>query len=109
MPLTREFRKTVLARAQKDARFRRALLEEAVDAFLSGEVEVGKTLLRDTIHATMTFAGLAEALGKSSKSLQRMLGPRGNPTAEHIFGMIKVLQDHERLRLRVKTAKTKAA
>ena len=109
MPLTRHFRKTILSRAQKDAGFRHAMLEEAVEAFLSGEVEAGKILLRDYIHVTITFAGLAKALRKSSKSLQRMLGPRGNPTADHIFGMMKVLQQHERLRLRVKTARTKAA
>lgn len=32
---------------------------------------------------------LTEAVGKSAKSLQRMLGPKGNPTAESLFAMIK--------------------
>ena len=40
---------------------------------------------------------LARKLKKPSKSLHRMLGPQGNPTAENLFGIIKVLQAHERL------------
>lgn len=39
---------------------------------------------------------LTEAVGKSAKSLQRMLGPKGNPTTESLFAMIKALQDAER-------------
>jgi hypothetical protein len=31
-----------------------------------------------------------------------MLGPRGNPTAESLFAIIKVLQDAERITLAVK-------
>ncbi len=38
-------------------------------------------MLRDYVNTTITFDGLAQASGKPSKSLQRMLGPRGNPTA----------------------------
>jgi hypothetical protein len=41
---------------------------------------------------------LAEALGKPSKSLQRMLGPRGNPTGESIFDISKPLQAAEQVR-----------
>ena len=34
-----------------------------------------------------------------------MLGARGNPTAESLFGIIKVLQDVEHVHLQVKVAK----
>jgi hypothetical protein len=37
MPLTRDFKETIQERASRDARFREALLKEAVDALLSGE------------------------------------------------------------------------
>ncbi len=47
MPLTRDFKETILERARRDAAFREALLREAVDALLSGDVETGKTVLRD--------------------------------------------------------------
>jgi len=40
---------------------------------------------------------------KTSKSIHRMLGPRGNPRAENILEIIKILQIHERVTLIVKT------
>ncbi|MEX0914999.1 MAG: hypothetical protein WDZ60_03830, partial [Wenzhouxiangellaceae bacterium] len=109
MALTRDFRETVLARVQTDGRFRRALLIEAIDAFLSGDVATGKAVLRDYVNATIGFEGLAEKLGKDSKSLQRMLGPRGNPRAENIFAVIRVLQDEEDITLHVRAGKCEVA
>jgi len=109
MVLTRSFRETIQARAQSDAAFRRAMLTEAVNELLAGALDAGKAMLRDYINATIGFAALADALGKSSKSLQRMLGPRGNPRAENIFAIIRVLQDIDDVRLQVKIAKSKAA
>jgi hypothetical protein len=38
-----------------DAKFAEALLREGVDAMLSGDVETGKTILRDYIKATVGF------------------------------------------------------
>ncbi|HEX9812287.1 MAG TPA: transcriptional regulator [Burkholderiales bacterium] len=108
MSITRKFRETVLARARDDRRFREAMLTEAVNELLAGDLQAGKAMLRDYVNATVTFDGLARALRKPSKSLQRMLGPAGNPTAESIFGIIKVLQESERLRLQVKAAKKAA-
>ena len=46
----------------------------------TGEHDVAKILLRDLVHATLGFEGLAERLDKSSKSLRWMLSVRGNPT-----------------------------
>ena len=109
MALTREFKETLMLRARRDVKFRRALLKEAVEAFLSGDLETGKSVLRDYINATVTFEGLARSLGKESKSLHRMLGPKGNPTAENIFAVIKALQDAEDVHFQVRTEKTKAA
>ena len=44
--LTREFRATTLARARRDPAFGRALLVEAVNAYLGGEEAAGKAILR---------------------------------------------------------------
>ena len=52
MTLTRDFKKSVLERAQKDSVFKNGLLEEATNELLSGNLEVGKALLRDYINAT---------------------------------------------------------
>jgi hypothetical protein len=60
-------------------KFAETLLREGVDAMLSGDVETGKTILRDTITATVGFEKLGEATDTSPKSLIRMFGPRGNP------------------------------
>ncbi len=108
MPITREFRETVLARAQTDRQFRQAMLTEAINELLAGDLAAGKAMLRDYINATITFDRLAKVLKKPSKSLQRMLGPRGNPTAESIFGIIKALQGAEQVQLQVKAAKKAA-
>jgi len=109
MVLTREFRKTVVQRVQKDARFRRALLIEAVDALLESNLATGKALLRDYINATIGFEALADRLDKDSKSIHRMLGPKGNPRADNMFAIIKVLQDMDEVRLQVKAVTSKAA
>jgi len=109
MVLTRDFRETVAKRIQKDARFRRALLVEAVEALLESDLMTGKALLRDYVNATIGFEALADALDKDSKSIHRMLGPKGNPRADNIFAIIKVLQDTDAVRLQVKVIKSQAA
>ncbi len=101
MPLTRDFRETVLARAQRDAEFREGLLNEGIGALLNGEVDVGKALLRDYINATVGFDELGRLTGKPSKSLMRMFGPNGNPQARNLFEVINQIQRHEGVRLHV--------
>ncbi|MCY3824588.1 MAG: hypothetical protein OXG62_12035 [Nitrospinae bacterium] len=49
MPLTQDFRETIQARVERDLGFRQELLKEGVECLLSGEVEVGKAVLRDFI------------------------------------------------------------
>jgi hypothetical protein len=85
MALTKEFRETVYRRAQRDAAFRKAMLTEAVNAYLGGDEATGKAALRDVINATIGFEQLAAAVRKPSKSLHRMLGPRGNPNTANFF------------------------
>jgi len=105
MPLTRNFKETVMARVQNDPAFRKALLIEAIEAFLAGDVATGKSLLRDCINATMGFNALATALGRSPKSVMRMLGPSGNPQAQNLFEIIALLQREEGVELKVRFAK----
>jgi hypothetical protein len=49
MALTKTFRDTVRARAQKDSVFRRELLREALNALVEGDLETGKAILRNYI------------------------------------------------------------
>jgi DNA-binding phage protein len=105
MPLTRDFRETVIPRIQKSQIFRRAMLREAVDCLLSGEVDVGKSMLRDFIKATCGYAALARATDIPVKSLIRMFGPSGNPHARNLFLVMACLQKTEGIRLQVKPSK----
>lgn len=101
MALTREFTDTVKTRLESDGEFRLALLKEAMDNFLEGDVATGKALLRDYINATLGFEKLAALVATPSKSLHRMLGPNGNPRAANLFRMLAVLQKAERVGAKV--------
>jgi DNA-binding phage protein len=92
MALTRSFKETVQARAQRDPAFREALLTEAVDALLAGDVDTGKAVLRDFINATIGFERLASETKMPPKSLMRMFSRTGNPNARNLFRVISALQ-----------------
>jgi DNA-binding phage protein len=68
---------------------------------LTGDVDTGKAILRDYIKATVGFEKLAEATHTPPKSLIRMFGPRGNPQARNLFGVIGYLQKQAGVELRV--------
>lgn len=92
MPLTKDFKETVRARAGRDPDFRAALLIEATEQLLAGDLETGKAVLRDYINATVGFEKLARETGTPSKSLMRMLGPKGNPRASNLLAVLGNLQ-----------------
>jgi len=104
MALTRDFKETIVARVKRDPAFRKALLREAIDTLLSGDVETGKSILRNFINATIGFDKLGRATKHSPKSLMRMLGPDGNPQADNLFAIVAHLQDVEGIRLQVRAA-----
>ena len=105
MPLTRDFKKTIQARIEHDLGFREALLEEGVECLLAGDVETGKSVLRDYVNATIGFSELGKLTDKSPKSLMRMLGPHGNPQARNLFEIIGCLQEREGLHLKVQAVR----
>ena len=61
MPLTKDFRETIRERAQREPRFRKALLREAMELMLSGDEKTGRAILRNCIDATVGFRRLEEA------------------------------------------------
>lgn len=105
--LTGSVRELIDGYIASDPAFREALIQEAVEAMLSGDVETGKTILRDYIKATDGFEKLGRAIGTPPKSLIRMFGPRGNPQARNLFGVIGYLQKRDGLTLRVTTGHRK--
>lgn len=104
MALTRKFKVTIKARAERDHAFRKELLREGVECLLAGDMDTGKTILRDYINATVGFVELAQVVDRSPKSLMRMLGPSGNPQARNLFEIVAYLQQREGVRFHVKAA-----
>jgi DNA-binding phage protein len=92
MPLTRDFRETVRARAQRDRAFREALFREAIDLLLAGDLKIAKAQLRNYINATVGFDHLAKTTGTPPKSLMRMVSPHGNPRANNLLSVVVALQ-----------------
>ena len=92
MPLTKSFNETVKADLQSSPDFRRALLREAVAWMVMGDLETGKSVLRQYINGTIGFIKLGDDLGRSPKVLMRMFSPSGNPQARNLFEIIAHLQ-----------------
>ncbi len=108
MPLTVSFNEMVRERASRDPAFRAALFSEAIAALLESDLETAKAALHAYINATIGYAAPAKTIRISPKSLMRMFGPNGNPTAANLFGVIGVLQKKTGVRLEVR-AKASAA
>ena len=105
MALTRDFKQSVKVRAERDAAFRQALLTEAVEQLLSGELETGKAVLRDYINATIGFEGLAAQTTRPAKSLHRMLSKQGNPSMDNLAAILGALRKELGVELEAHTVK----
>ena len=105
MALTRDFKETVQADARRDPAYRRGLLSEALECLLSGEVALGKELLRDYINATVGFPKLAAHTKIHVKTIHQMFGPNGNPTASNLFEIVAYLQRGEGVRFEVRSSR----
>jgi DNA-binding phage protein len=101
MALTREYKQTVLARIQRDPKFAKALYAEALNALIEGETDEGLSMLRDLVHAGITFKTLSEQTGFGEKALHRMLSRRGNPTTRNLFTVTKVIREDLGIKLQV--------
>lgn len=101
MPLTRNFKETVVEMAQCDPDFRVGLLTEAVECLISNEVSVAKSLLRDYVNATLGFQKLGQMVDKSPSNLMRMLSDNGNPNIENMSLLLSAVRQHEGVELHV--------
>ena len=101
MALTKDFKNTVMERAQTDPEFRVGLLTEAVECLLNNEVAVAKSLLRDYVNATLGFKELGAIVDKKPSSLMRMLSETGNPSLDNISQLLAAVRAHEKVELHV--------
>ncbi|MEJ7609191.1 MAG: hypothetical protein WKF37_23690 [Bryobacteraceae bacterium] len=63
-------------------KFRQALLREAIECLIGGDLATGKAVLRVYVNATAGFQDL-KSVRASGQSLMRMLRPKGSPSAEN--------------------------
>ena len=101
MALTKDFKLTIMARAHKDKKFCAAMLSEAINELLSGDVDTGKAILRDYINATITFEVLSKFMEKNPKSIMRMLSANGNPTSKSLFVIFHTIQKLKKIHFKV--------
>jgi len=104
MALTREYKATVQARIKRDPAFSKALYAEALAAILEGETATGLSMLRDLVHAEITFKELARQTGCNEKTLHRTLSANGNPTARTLAKIVAAIREDLGYVPRVKVA-----
>ena len=107
MALTRNFKQTVVERVERDPSFAKALLDEAATLFLNGETQTARLILRDLVNATLGFEQLAELTDRPSKSLHRMLSPRGNPNMDNLAAIFGAMRQQFGVGLEVRAVKPK--
>ena len=93
MGLTRDFKETVIARVERDPAFAKELLDEATTLLISGEAETARVILRDLVNATLGFEQLAKLTDVPSKSLHRMLSPKGNPSMDNLAAILSAVSN----------------
>ncbi len=109
MPLTRDFKETIRARAQRDPKFRQALLREAIECVINGDLATGKAVLRDYVNATLGFQSLEAYTNIPEKSLMRMLGPKGSPSAASLINIVSALQRTEGVQFRLSLTRVRSS
>jgi len=104
MALTRDYKETVVARIKRDRKSARAVYAEAMNALLVGETAEGLSMLRDLVHAEITFKELARQTGLGEKTLHRMLNRNGNPTARKFGVIVKSIAEDLSIKPRLEVA-----
>jgi DNA-binding phage protein len=106
MITTRDYRETIIARIKREPKFARGLYAEAINAILEGETAEGLSMLRDLVHAEISFKELARQTGLGEKSLHRMLNRNGNPTARNLGVIVKSIAEDLGIKPHVELAVT---
>jgi DNA-binding phage protein len=109
MALTRDFKNTVVERLKNDPAFAKGLLEEAATLFINGEPETARALLRNLINASIGFEKISQDVKKDSKSLQRMLSAKGNPSMNNLADIFRAIQTNLNVSLEVQHHRTTKA
>lgn len=104
MITTRSYHETIVARIKRDREFARLFYAGAVEMILEGETAGALSRLRDLVNAQISFKELARQTGLGEKSLHRMLGRNGNPTAQNLAAILRSIAEDLRVKPRVEVA-----
>jgi DNA-binding phage protein len=104
MIATRPYSDTIIARIKREPKFARLLYASAINAILEGETAMGLSILRDLVHAEISFKELSRRTGLGEKSLHRMLNRNGNPTARNLGLIVKSIAEDLGIKPRVQFA-----
>jgi DNA-binding phage protein len=86
---------------RSDRLMRLACYQEALRAFLRGDMDLGKLNLRDVVKYGIGYDALAQEIGVSMQSINRMLSRRGNPTSKHLFEILRAIRQYEGFQMHV--------
>jgi DNA-binding phage protein len=75
---------------------------------LTDDVAVARSLIRDVIKGSMGYAELSRRTGTPEKSLVRMFGTNGNPTAANFFAVLTHLQQYSGVTFQVAAVRSPA-
>jgi DNA-binding phage protein len=74
--------------------------------FLSDEPETTRVILEDLVNAMLGFEALAKMTAAPSKSLHRMLSPKGNPSMDNLAAIFGAIGSRLKVGLKVHTVRT---
>lgn len=104
MITTRPHSETIIARIKRDREFARLFYVGAVEMLLEGDAAGALSRLRDLVNAQISFKELARQTGLGEKSLHRMLGRNGNPTARNLGVIVRSIAEDLHIKPRVLVA-----
>lgn len=73
------------ARVRRDPEFARTLLKEAVQALLTDDLPVARSLIRDIIKGTIGYGTLSCLAERREKGLMRIVGANGKSAGDKSF------------------------
>jgi DNA-binding phage protein len=89
-----------------EGRGQKARPDEVATLFLNDEPETARLILRDLVNATLGFEQLAVLTDKPSKSLHRMLSPKGNPSMDNLAAIFGAMRTNLKVELEVRAVET---
>ncbi|HFG4681277.1 TPA: hypothetical protein ACJFYZ_000058 [Salmonella enterica subsp. enterica] len=77
---------------EKDIGSRAQIIQEIHELILAGEMEVAKGMLRTLIKISCGYPAISDEVGRSSKSIMRMLSPDVDPCVKAFMAVVRAAE-----------------